>query len=82
MRVTLPYEFDSTALVKLILRGVLGLLLVVVPGVLYSLFFSNILGTVALLWVAGIVIYLGRRVHKNVPGSRGTISADAPDTAM
>jgi hypothetical protein len=34
MTVTLPYEFDTSGIVKVILRGVLGLLfVVVVPGV-------------------------------------------------
>jgi hypothetical protein len=79
MPVALPYQFDTSPVVKVILRGVVGLLLlVVVPGVLYSLIFSrNILAAVQLLLFGGAVIYFGRLILKNLEGSHGAISADA-----
>jgi hypothetical protein len=77
--VALPYQFDTSPVVKVILRGALGLLVVVVvPGVLYCLFFShNKLAAVQLLLVGGVTMYFGRLIHKNLEGSQGTISADA-----
>lgn len=54
MPVTLPYEFDTTGSIKLILGGVLGLLIiVVVPGILYSLFISHRIAAVIQLLLIG-----------------------------
>jgi hypothetical protein len=77
--VALPFEFDTSGPVTLVLRGVLGLLLVVVvPGVLYSLFVShNNAAVFALLIVAGLTVYFGRLFLANLPGTRGTITAKA-----
>jgi hypothetical protein len=79
MAVTLPYHFDTSPVVKVILRGVLGLLvLVALPGVLYSLFISrDLLAAVALLLVGGIVTYFGVRIHGQLEGSQGRITTDA-----
>lgn len=75
----LPYQFDSSAVVSTILRGVLGLLvLVVVPGILYSLFVSHSMAaTVQLLLVAALIVWFGRRFLGNLVGSRGTITVEA-----
>ena len=62
MQPTLPYEFDSSGVVSTILRGVLGLLaLVVVPGILYSIFISHsTAAAVQLLLVAALIAWFGR----------------------
>jgi hypothetical protein len=78
MAITLPYAFDTSGVVKLILRGVLGLLLVVLLGILYSLLVSHsIAAAVQLLLVAALIVFFGRLFYRNLIGSRGTISADA-----
>jgi hypothetical protein len=76
--ITLPYEFDTSRVVKQIMAGVLGLLLVVLIGILYSLLISHsITATIQLLLIAAIAAYFGRLFLRNLPGSRGTITADA-----
>lgn len=79
MGLALPFEFDTSDVVATLLRGVLGLLLVVVlPGVVYSLFVSrNAAAALALLVVAALTAYFGRRFLANLSGSRGTITGDA-----
>jgi hypothetical protein len=79
MAVTLPYEFDTSGTPKLILRGVLGLLVVVVlPGILYSLFVSHqTAAAVQLLLVAAALLYFGRVFLRNLTASQGTITAQA-----
>jgi len=78
MAITLPYEFDTSGVVKLILRGVLGLLLVVLVGVLYSLLVSHsIFAAMQLLLVAAVAKYFGSLFLRNLTGSVGTITADA-----
>ncbi len=78
MAVTLPYEFDTSGVVKLILRGVLGLLLVVFVGILYSLLVSHsIAAAIQLLLVGAVATYFGSLFLRNLTGSRGTITADA-----
>jgi hypothetical protein len=78
MAITLPYEFDTSGVVKLIMRGVLGVLLVVLLGILYSLLVSHsIAAAIQLLLIAAIATYFGRLFHRNLTGSQGTITADA-----
>jgi hypothetical protein len=78
MAITLPYEFDTSGVVKLIIRGVLGLLLVVLVGVLYSLLISHSnVAAIQLLLIAAIATYFGRLFLRNLTGSLGTITADA-----
>jgi hypothetical protein len=74
--VTLPFEFDTTPVVKVILRGVLGFaVLIVVPGILYSLLVSHSLGaTVAMLLVGAITAYFGRLFFLHLSGSAGIIT--------
>ena len=78
MALTLPYEFDSSGVIKVILRLVLSLLgIVVVPGIAYSLFISHSTAGVALLIVVGVsVIGFGRLVLKNLLVAHGTITAE------
>jgi hypothetical protein len=76
--ITLPYEFDTSGVVKMILQGVLGLLLVVVVGILYSLLISHsVAATIQLLLIACIAAYFGRLFLRNLTGSVGSITADA-----
>ena len=79
MAVTLPYEFDTSGVVRTILRGVLGLLgLVVVPGILYSLFVSQSTPAAMQLMLAALVIvYFGRLFLGHLIGSHGIVTADA-----
>jgi hypothetical protein len=78
MAITLPYEFDTSGVVKQIMGGVLGLLLVVLVGVLYSLLISHsIAATVQLLLIAAIAAYFGRLFLRNLTGSVGSITTDA-----
>jgi hypothetical protein len=78
MAIALPYEFDTSGVVKLILRGVLGLLLVVVVGILYSLVISHSLAAaIQLTLVAAVATYFGSLFLRNLTGSLGTITADS-----
>jgi len=79
MAVTLPYRFDTSPVVKVILRGALGLLLlVVVPGILYSLILShNRAAALQLTLVGAVAIYFARLIFRNLEGSQGTIAPDA-----
>jgi hypothetical protein len=78
MAITLPYEFDTSGVVKQIMGGVLGLLLVVLVGVFYSLLVSHsIAATIQLLLIAAVARYFGRPFLRNLTGSLGTITADA-----
>jgi hypothetical protein len=76
--ITLPYEFDTSRVVKQIMGGVLGLLLIVLIGFLYSLLISHsIAAAIQLLLIAAIATYFGGLFHRNLTGSVGTITADA-----
>ena len=78
MAIALPYEFDTSGVVKQIMGGVLGLLLIVLVGILYSLLISHsTAATIQLLLIAAIATYFGRIFLRNLPGSLGTITADA-----
>jgi hypothetical protein len=77
MAVSLPYRFDTSPVIKLILRGVLGLLLVVIAGTLYSLLVSHDrVAAVQLLLATVIILYFGRLFLRNLETSRGTIDRD------
>jgi hypothetical protein len=78
MAITLPYAFDTSRVVKQIMGGVLGLLLVILIGILYSLLISHsIAATIQLLLIAAIAAYFGRIFLRNLTGSVGTITTDA-----
>ncbi len=78
MAITLPYEFDTSGVVRQIMGGVLGLLLVILVGVFYSLLVSHsVAAAVQLLLIAAIATYFGSLFHRNLTGSLGTITADA-----
>jgi hypothetical protein len=79
MTLTLPYEFDTSAVVKTIVRGGLELLgIVIVPGIFYSLLVSHrVAAAVQLLLIGAVVTFFGRVFLRNLTGSRGRITADA-----
>jgi hypothetical protein len=78
MAIALPYEFDTSGVVKQIMGGVLGFLLALLVGILYSLLVSHSLAAaIQLLLIAAIATYFGRLFHRNLTGSVGTITADA-----
>jgi hypothetical protein len=80
MPVSIPYHFDTTSVVKLIMRGVLGLLLIVVCAVLYSLLVRrDALGAMLLGVVGLLTVFFGRIFLHNLESSTGTISAEAVD---
>jgi hypothetical protein len=78
MPIALPYRFDTSPVIKLILRGVLGLLmLVIVRGIVYSLFVSHDRTPAVHLLVTGaIMTYFGRIFIKHLEATTGTITAD------
>ncbi|HEV2084516.1 MAG TPA: hypothetical protein VGR09_05510 [Gemmatimonadales bacterium] len=77
MAITLPYEFDTSGVVKQIMGGVLGLLVIVLAGILYSLLVSHsIAAAIQLLLIAAMASYFGRLFLRNLPGSLGTITTD------
>src|SRR4051812_37441863 len=77
MAITLPYQFDTSGVIKLIIRGVLGLMGVLVVGILYSLLVSHDrTAALQLLLCAAILAYFGRLFLRNLIGSVGTITAD------
>jgi hypothetical protein len=75
---TLPYQFDTSPVIKIILRGVLGLLfLVVIPGILYSLFFTHDWTVVVELVLIGVlVVYVGTLFGRNLTSTTGIISKE------
>jgi hypothetical protein len=78
MAITLPYTFDTIGVVKQIMGGVLGLLLLLLLGIFYSLLVSHsIAATIQLVLIAAIVMYFGRIFLRNLTGSLGTITAAA-----
>jgi hypothetical protein len=78
MAITLPYEFNTSRVVKQIMGGVIGLLLLLLAGILYSLLISHSnVATIQLLLIAAIATYFGRLFLQNLTGSVGTITADA-----
>jgi hypothetical protein len=78
MAITLPYQFDTSGVVKLILRGVLGLLLVILLGILYSLLVSHdTVAAIQLVLIGGVASYFGSLFLRNLTGSVGSITADA-----
>lgn len=78
MAAMLPYEFDTSAVVKLILRGVLILLAVVLMGILYSLLVSHSLAAaIQLVVIIAMLTFFGRLLLKNLTCSAGTITDDA-----
>ena len=78
MAIALPYEFDSSRVVKLIMRGFVGLLTVVVVGILYSILVSRSWAAALQLTLsAAVLLYFGRLFRKHLIGVKGTITADA-----
>jgi hypothetical protein len=79
MPIALPYRFDTSPVVKLILGGVLGLVfLIIVPGIAYSLFVSHDRTAAVQLLLTGLIAaYFGRLFTKHLQGSRGMITSDA-----
>jgi hypothetical protein len=71
----LPYRFDTSAVVKLILRGAGLLLLVIMAGILYSLFISGDRAASLQLLVSGLIAgYFARLLLRNLVATRGTIT--------
>jgi hypothetical protein len=76
--VVLPFRFDTSPAVVSIMRGVLGLLLIVTIGAAYAVAVSRRPEVILGLVIIGlIVLYFGRLFLANLTGSRGTISVEA-----
>ena len=77
-RITLPYTFDTSPVVRLVLRGVLALLLlVIVPGLVYSLLISQrVVVAVQLLIIGLIAGYFGWIFLRNLSATRGSVGRD------
>jgi xanthosine utilization system XapX-like protein len=78
MATTLPYSFDTSRVVKLIMRGFLSLLAVLLVGILYSLLVSHSNpAALQLTLSAAVLIYFGQIIRKHLTGVAGTITAEA-----
>lgn len=76
MAITLPYEFDTSDTVKLIIRGLLILLGVVLIGIFYSLLVSrDTTAVMGLIFTAAILLYFCKLFLGHLVGSEGTITA-------
>jgi hypothetical protein len=75
---SLPYRFDTSAVVKLVLRGA-GLLLVVIAlGILYSLLVSHDRAAVLQLLVTGVIAgYFAWLFLRHLTATRGSITRDS-----
>ena len=75
--ITLPYEFDTSRVFRLLLKGMVGLeVIIVVPGIVYSLLFShNNAAALALAFTGAVILFFGVRIFKFQAGSVGTITA-------
>ena len=75
--IRLPYDFDTVAVWRTILKGMFGLQLVIVPGILYSIFVSKDLVAATGLLAIGVVWAGFTRIFvKNLDGCTGTLDAD------
>jgi len=74
--ITLPYEFDTSRVFRLLLKGMIGLeVIIVVLGIFYSLLFShNNAAALALAFTGAVVLFLGARIFKFPAGSVGRIT--------
>jgi hypothetical protein len=78
MAIILPYDFDTSGVGKLVIRGLLGLFAVVLVGIIYSLLLSHDrTAALALLVSAAMLAYFGRLFLQNLIGSAGTITAES-----
>jgi len=76
MTLKLPYEFDSTRTGTQILKGVLGLEMVLVTGILYSVTVSrNMAAALGLGSGVGLLALFSARSFSLLGGSVGTITA-------
>jgi hypothetical protein len=76
--VALPFRFRTSDVVATVVRGGLGLLLLLLAGALYSAVGSRKpAAALGLLVVAALVAYFLRLFVANLIGSTGTVSADA-----
>ncbi len=75
---TLPYEFDTSSVVRTIGRGVIGLLLIILAGLFYSVLISHdSSASLGLLLVGAIAGYSGRLFLRNLTGSVGRITRES-----
>jgi hypothetical protein len=76
--ITLPYDFDTNPLLKLVLHAVIGLLaVVVIPGILYSVFYSHDwVVVVELALIAAIVGYFSITFGRHLASTSGTITKE------
>ena len=78
MSITLPYQFDTSPVVRLLLHGVFALLaLVVVPGILYSVFVTHdLVVALQLGLIGGAVGYFGRLFGRHLTSAAGAITKE------
>jgi hypothetical protein len=79
----LPYHFDTSSVVKLILRGAGLVLLVIGVCLIYSLFISqDHLASIQLLISGLIAGYFAWRLLRNLTATRGTITSDSVELEL
>jgi hypothetical protein len=74
--VRLPYEFDTSRVFRQILMIMVGLVVVLLVGVVYSLFGGRWGAVAALSVSAGLLTWFGVRILRNASGGRGTITRE------
>ncbi len=78
MKDALPYAFDTTRVVRLILRGVLGFEIVMIAGIVYALAAGRGLMVIAFLIVCGsFMLAFGWIVMRFLDATSGTITHES-----
>ncbi|HVD61151.1 MAG TPA: hypothetical protein VNC11_09810 [Gemmatimonadaceae bacterium] len=75
--ITLPYEFDTARITRMIVTGMIAFdLVVVIPGIAYSLLVTHDTAAVVLLFIIGcMTAFFGFIIANYLKGSSGTITA-------
>lgn len=76
MALSLPYEFDTSRVWRMILTGMIGLTLVITLSLLYTLLSRQWTAAAPLALCTAILFYFTRLFVRYQTGSAGTLSAD------
>ena len=72
----LPYEFDTSDVWRMILKGTFGLTLLIILSLLYTLVSRQWAAAVPLAWSSAMLFVVSRVFLRYQTGSAGTLSAD------
>ena len=76
MAITLPYEFDTTGVWRMILKGTFGLTLLITLSLLYTLASRQWTAAAPLALSSAMLFFFSRLFVRFQTGSAGTLSAD------